>query len=139
MSNSAGTMLRQFMTFAALGVVGTMAHYVTLFVCVEAFGLDPVLASTVGFVVGALVNYYLSRAYVFRSSVSHVTGVPKFFTVAIIGMILNASIMSLIMFLIKTHYIVAQLIATGFVLIWNFFGNRFWTFAPDDKRRSEKV
>jgi putative flippase GtrA len=26
------------------------------------------------------------------------------------------------------HYVLAQLITTGIVLVWTFFANRFWTF-----------
>ena len=27
------------------------------------------------------------------------------------------------------HYLLAQLVTTGLVLVWTFAGNRFWTFA----------
>lgn len=136
MPDSVGIIVRQFLSFAGLGLIGTSAHYATLFTLVEALALNPVLASSVGFVVGALVNYYLTRTYTFRSSTPHVYGLPKFAMVAAVGMFLNTSIMSLITFFTSIHYIVAQIVATGIILIWNFLGNRFWTFAPGSKNKT---
>ena len=38
----------QFMQFAGVGVIGTVAHYVLLVMLVEAFGANAVAASTAG-------------------------------------------------------------------------------------------
>ena len=55
--------------------------------------------------------------------------VSKFAAVATIGFLLNAFFMWLGVDLLHTHYLVAQIITTGLVLIWSFLGNRFWTFS----------
>ena len=63
--------LKQFIKFSGVGVVGTAVQYATLFILVQLAGVYPVLASTAGFVLGAFVNYYLNYIYTFRSSKSH--------------------------------------------------------------------
>lgn len=136
MSDSPGTILRQFIRFASVGVIGTLSHYTTLVILVEAVTLGPVPASAIGFVVGAFVNYYLNRVYTFQSSIPHINGLPKFLAVAVAGAILNVSIMTLAITYFSIHYLVVQVIATGVVLAWNFLGNRLWTFEDASKETS---
>lgn len=118
---------RQFLSFCALGTVGTFAHYLVLVSGVELGG-DPVVSSTLGVIVGALVNYVLSYYYVFRSNNSHPRTITKFFTVAVFGLGLNALVLSSAIYGLRLHYLVGQVLATGIIVIWNFVGNRWWTF-----------
>ena len=120
--------LRQFIKFSGVGVVATAVPYATLFILVQLAGVYPVLASTAGFVLGAFVNYYLNYIYTFKSSKSHFEAMPKFFTVASVGLCLNAMIMEFCISFFGFPYIIAQLIATALVLLWNFAATRMWTF-----------
>jgi putative flippase GtrA len=120
---------RQFVTFAGVGVIGTSGHYATLIVLVEAFNVNPVYATTVGFVIGALINYILNYKYTFQSDKSHVEAVTKFFTVASIGAVVNSTIMFLGESILQFNYLLVQITATGIVLMENFLLNKWWTFA----------
>jgi len=120
--------LRQFLKFAGVGVVGTAAQYTTLFVLVHFADIYPVAASTAGFILGAFVNYYLNYIFTFESSKPHFEAMPKFFSVAAVGLLLNGLIMEFFISFFSFPYIIAQLIATGLVLLWNFAANRMWTF-----------
>lgn len=120
--------LGQFLCFSGIGVIGTLAHYTTLITLVQMAGVTPVLASAGGFVLGALVNYVLNYRYTFRSNSRHHEAIIKFFTIALVGLVLNTLIISLAIDILSLHYLLAQVIATGLVLIWNFTGNRWWTF-----------
>jgi len=126
MLRSKNHVLGQFLRFSGVGAIGTSGHYATLLILVEFARVNSVIASGTGFVVGALINYHLNKEYTFRSAVSHRTGLPKFMTIAFIGLVLNTMTMSIIAG--KLHYLLAQIIATSMVLIWNFLGNKFWTF-----------
>ena len=121
-------LMRQFLGFAAVGVVGTAAHFATLLILVQKFHADPVWSSVIGFIVGAAVNYLLSYRVVFRSRKRHVEAMSQFFSVAGVGLLLNAAIMAFAVQTLGWHYLVSQILATGTVLLWNFAGNRFWTF-----------
>ena len=101
--------IRQFFSFAAVGAVGTAAHYST-------------------FIVGALVNYTLNYRLTFQSSKLHRDSMPKFFLVALFGLGFNTAIMAFVTEVWRLHYLLAQILATGGVLVWNFTVNRFWTF-----------
>jgi putative flippase GtrA len=135
MAQSHFTVVRQFLSFCALGAVGTLAQYLVLVVGVE-LGRGPVVSSTLGFIVGALVNYTLSYYYVFRSNSSHSHTITKFFTVAIFGLGLNAFVLSSAIYGLRLHYLAGQVLATGIVVIWNFVGNRWWTFREAEYGKS---
>ena len=119
----------QFIQFASVGAVGTMAHYGLLVLLVEMLGVNSVAASTAGATLGALVNYVLNRRYTFRSEKRHREALTKFLVIAASGLALNASFMLIFVETLGLYYLVAQVLSTGLVLVWNFIGNRFWTFS----------
>jgi putative flippase GtrA len=119
----------QFIQFAGVGAVGTLAHYLALVMLVEMIGTNAVVASTLGATLGALVNYVLNRRYTFRSGKRHTEALTKFLVVAAIGLTLNALLMLVFFDTLDFHYLAAQVISTVLVLTWNFVGNKLWTFS----------
>lgn len=120
--------IKQFVSFAAVGAVGTLAHYSALIAMVQVMHFNPVVSSGVGFVIGALVNYVLNYRLTFRSTKLHRDSMPKFFIVALSGLVFNTAIMEFVTVILKQHYLVGQVLATAVVLVWNFSVNRSWTF-----------
>jgi len=116
------------MRFAGVGVIGTVAHYLLLVMLVEMLGTNVVPASTAGATLGALVNYALNRRYTFRSKKRHGEALAKFLVIAALGLALNSSFMLIFVEILNIYYLLAQVLSTGLVLVWNFAGNRFWTF-----------
>jgi putative flippase GtrA len=119
---------RQFFSFAGVGIVGTAAHYLALLSLIKFAYVRPVAASSAGFMLGALVNYGLNYCITFHSQKRHREAMVKFFAVALVGLVLNFSIMKLGTEVLTQNYLVIQVIATGIVLTWNFIANRSWTF-----------
>ena len=118
----------KFIRFAGVGVFGTAAHYLVLVLMVESLGARPVFASCAGFLVGALVNYSLNYRFTFQSNRRHRKALPRFYLVATVGFILNAVIMMWLAEKLGLPYILAQITATGLVLVWGFTANSLWTF-----------
>ena len=118
----------EFFRFSCVGAIGTGAHYTVLVVMIRFFRVSPVAASTCGFVAGALINYILNYRWTFKSQKKHKSAMPNFFFIAVIGMIFNAAIMSLLVNSFEVHYLISQIAATFVVLLWNFSGNKIWTF-----------
>jgi putative flippase GtrA len=122
------TTISQFLMFAGIGAIGTVGHYTTLIVLVQFWRVDPVFASTFGFVVGAVVNYILNYQFTFQSNKRHREALTKFLIVAIIGAGINGLIMYAGVENTNINYLVIQIFATIIVLIWNFVLNKLWTF-----------
>jgi putative flippase GtrA len=121
----------QFLAFASAGGIGTAAHYLLLLALVMGWAVNPVLASALGFLAGLLVNYLLSHHWVFRSRRRHLETAFKFLVIAGAGLALNTGLMQIAISMAGIHYLLAQVLATAVVLLWNFAGNRFWTFADE--------
>lgn len=122
------------MRFGAVGAIGTAAHYAVLIWLVEMFEVNVVLATTMGFFVGAIVNYALSFRTVFGSTQEHTVALPRFLTVAALTGALNAAIMWTLTSMMPVHYLLAQLVATGIAFFCNYAFNSLWTFRSRTRR-----
>ena len=118
----------EFIRFIIIGGTATALHYLILIALVQTGAADAVVASSIGFSVSAVLNYVLNRSLTFKSRARHIDSFPKFFLVAITGLLINGSIIWLLLATGLMHYLLAQVIATGTTLIWNFLLNKFWTF-----------
>ena len=121
-------LLAQFIRYGGAGTVGTAAHFATLAALVQLAGAGAVAASTVGAVVGAVINYALNYRFTFASRRAHHVALPRFGAISVAGILLNAAVLSVVLDLVRPHYLVAQAVATGTVLIAGFLANRRWTF-----------
>ncbi|MGB1141445.1 MAG: GtrA family protein [Halioglobus sp.] len=120
--------VKQLRSFAAVGIVGTAVHYLVLVALVSSGSAHPVPASALAFTGGAVVNYTLNYRFTFASRKRHVEAASKFYVVALVGLLINSAIMALGVNTLDWHYLLTQLLATGIVFIWNFAGNKVWTF-----------
>ncbi len=121
----------QFLVFATIGAIGTSGHYAVLILLVQLLHVAPVLATTLGFVVGALINYALNYRITFKSNKKHREAMTKFLVVAGLGAVANGAIMSLGVNTFDVHYLIIQLLATCIVLVFNFMANKYWTFSDN--------
>lgn len=120
--------LKQFIIFTAIGGIGTLGQYLALVALVETGVLTAVPASIIGFIIGAIINYFLNYRFTFGSTKSHKEAMSKFFLVAALGAAINTALMYVGIHVLKFYYLLAQIVATGLVLLWNFIANKLWTF-----------
>ena len=122
--------LTRFLKFCVVGFSGTAIDFGLTWLCKEVFKIPKFLANAIGFVVAATSNYILNRIWTWGST-SEQVGVEyaKFFTVSLIGLGLNTLILYIFNEKIKFNFYVSKVIATGVVMLWNFFANNFFTFA----------
>lgn len=116
-----------FFRYCMTGGIGTAAQYVILVVGAQVLGM-PVVFSSLGSVVGACINYFINYHYTFGSRQSHLTTMHRFFGVALMGFFLNTIIMGFCIHELQLHYLLAQCLSTGIVLVWGFTVNLIWTF-----------
>jgi putative flippase GtrA len=120
--------LPQFIRYAGAGAIGTAAHYAVLVALVQGVQVGVVAASTAGAVTGAGINYFLNHRFTFGSQEPHGRALPRFATVAALGIVLNALVLAAVLAIFGPHYLVAQVAATLAVLVAGFLANRAWTF-----------
>mgnify|MGYP001014430827 CR=1 FL=1 len=121
--------IRQFLTFASVGLVATLAHYGVLIALVEGLRAPVVAATSCGFLAGASVSYALNQRLTFKARPALMAGFAKFALVGLVGAGFNALIVGGLTRL-GLHYLLAQMAATGLVLFWNFYASRRFVFRP---------
>lgn len=126
-STPANISLRSAFTFLVVGGFTTGIQYLIMALLIWAADLSALLASSIGFVVSAVVNYLLNARLTFRSKKTHANTLPRFVVTASIGLLLNFLVLKgLTSF--GMHVALAQVITTICVLIWNYTINAIWTF-----------
>lgn len=111
-----------------VGLVATSLHYAILIALVQIAGAPPVPAALCGFVVGGVLSYRLNRRHTFGSERPHEEAAWRFGLVAGVAFLMTYLSMRLTVENWRVPYLVAQVITTGFVMIWTFAANRLWTF-----------
>ena len=121
----------KFARFAGVGIVATAIQYAILVALVQGFGAEPTPASTLGFAVSVVFNYFANRRWTFRSARAHARAAPRFFVVQFFGLCLNGLLLYLGAEILGVNYLLAQLFATAVVLVSNFSAHLLWSFAAD--------
>lgn len=142
----------RFLKFSVVGTIGAVVDFGTLYLLHVVVGLPIVLANTCSFTAAVLSNFTWNRYWTYPDSRSKPirTQLVQFFVVNIAGWGINTGILLLLRYpcvslvgaatramaldltpelLYKLGYNLAKAIATGVVLFWNFFVNRFWTYS----------
>ncbi len=142
----------RFLKFSVVGTIGAVVDFGTLYLLHMVVGFPIVLANTCSFTAAVLSNFTWNRYWTYPDSRSKPirTQLLQFFVVNIAGWGINTGILVLLRYpcvalvgtvtrslalsltpemLYKLGYNLAKAIATGVVLFWNFFVNRFWTYS----------
>ena len=119
---------QKFFRFACVGGIATAVQYCILTALVIFSHLDPVWASGIGFTASSLINYLLNYRFTFNSTKSHTKTAPIFIFLSLSGLSINTATMWALTQLENIHFLLAQIVSTGVVLIFNFWGNSKWTF-----------
>jgi len=116
----------QFIQHLATGVIAMATHYVVMWLALSA-QFQPVLATTFGFVVGAITKFVFSYFHIFDPEKDVVTAVPHYVLALALQMALNAGLLSLFLAMDLPVW-PAQLLTTGLLAGFNFVVYKFWVF-----------
>ena len=91
------------------------------------------LATAAGFITGLAVNYILSITFVFKSAKEQNKGKTVgafllFAVIGVIGLLLSEGGMYLFFDLAGIHFMLAKIIVTGIVLLWNYIARKLLIF-----------
>ncbi|CAM2139330.1 membrane protein of unknown function [Pararobbsia alpina] len=131
--------IQRFVGYAGVGASGTAIQYVVVAVLVEAglFGIVP--AACLGTTAGAIVNYGLNCRYVFRTRIVHWLTAPRFFSVALLGVVLNGALMALLVERMNMPWFAAQCAATACVMPLTYIASAVWAFGSEREDRFEWI
>lgn len=113
------------------GSIAASAIFVLLALQVELLSVPPLVASTVCFVVGSLINYSLQYHWTFQADGPHSVMFVRFSLVTLATMTLNIGLFWVFTEVFQIHYLIAQGLAIGLIVVVNFLINKHYTFAAD--------
>lgn len=138
-----GKLIRQFAKFVIVGGINTGIDFLILnslmYVTGITTGLELFALNSFSFSIAVVNSYFMNKRWTFQDK-TKIEQEPikfsEFFIISIIGLIINGLVLTGI-----TSYIpvlfglstvlwanIAKLMATGFSLIWNFIGYKFFVF-----------
>ena len=112
----------QIFNFAIVGVIATLIDFVFLYLFKEVCHFPVVVANSLSFAISVIYNYFASLTFVFDVDKSKSQGrnFVIFMVCSIIGLVLNDLIVWVITDICHIYYMVSKVIATVFVMIFNF-------------------
>lgn len=112
----------QFFRYIFVGGIAAVVNILTLFVLTDIFKIYYIISSILGFILGLIVNYLLSKLLVFTKE-SFNNKKKEFISYAIIGVIglgIDTLFMYLFTSLFEVYYLLSKIISTIITFIWNF-------------------
>jgi putative flippase GtrA len=120
------TLYRKATSFVLVGCLATAIQYVILAILVR-LGWNAAVASGTGFVINVSIGYWMNYQFTWSSGKNHRETMTKYLVSCLVGLCLNISIVY-VLTSIGLFYLLAQVIATGLTMFFNFFSNDLWTF-----------
>lgn len=112
----------QFLRYIFVGGISAVINIGTLYILKDIVNIHYLIANAIGFILGLITNYCLSKMLVFTKERMN-NFLVEFIVYALIGLI-GLGIDSLLMWILTSklniYYIISKIFSTMLVFIWNF-------------------
>jgi putative flippase GtrA len=115
--------------FLVIGGFSAILEIVLLVLLVEWIGLGYLLSNSIAFLVVNMINFLLSKYWVFAAG-TRKKGVEigLFYFVVLIGLALNQAVMFILVEFMSFDYKISKVAAILVTVIWNYFGKKNLVF-----------
>jgi len=132
--------VRQFVKFCIVGASSFAIDFGISFILHFYFNINLKVAKTLSFAIAVTNGFIWNNKWTFQNSGTKAAHekYAKFAAVNVVGWVLNLGIVTTVVAAetgswtnqqpSKMVFLIATLVATGVVVIWNFFANKHWTF-----------
>lgn len=130
----------RFIKFSIVGFSGFIVDFGITALLHEVLGVGPYVSNIMGFTIAATTNYILNRTWTFGSDNPNIQAeFIRYIIVSVVGLGINNLILAAYMELVNLDLVItpslilssfwiAKTLATGVVMFWNYFINKFFTF-----------
>lgn len=121
-------LLIQIFKFGIVGVIATIIDFASIYVLREFLHIHVIVANTLSFCIATIYNYIASITWVFNvgSEKDPKKNFILFIVFSIIGLLLNDFIMWFSIDKFNIYYLLGKIIATCFVMIFNFITRKLF-------------
>jgi putative flippase GtrA len=128
-------MIKEFKKFISYFFVGGMAAIVEWlsFAIFNSFS-NYNIATIIAFLLATIFNYYLGKYLTFKNCKQSKNDIISVFIVSGIGLVFNVILMNLFIRILKLKYqMIAKILSTGIVFIWNYISRRLFIYKEEIK------
>lgn len=120
----------QFFKYIIVGAMAFITDFIVLFILTDFFGFYYIFSASIAFIIGLMVNYYLSINWVFnkRNLSNKWIEFQIFAIIGIIGLFLNAFLIWILTDCIGFYYLYSKIITAILILFWNFTARKIILF-----------
>ncbi len=122
--------IKKFISYFMVGGMAAIVEWVT-FAVFNSF-CSYVIATIISFIIATTANYFLGKAMTFKNYKKSKTDVIAVFGVSAVGLLLNVMFMHILIEII--HFpieLLAKIISTGLVFIWNYISRRLFIYKEE--------
>ncbi|MDO4537838.1 MAG: GtrA family protein [Coriobacteriales bacterium] len=129
-------LIQQVLKFGVVGFLAFGVDYGVLMLLTQAFGMEPVLAAGISFIVSLVFNYLASMRFVFkhRDDMSRSREFIIFLILSAIGFGINELVIWAGTALLgrgALELTFVKVLATAIVMVWNFVSRKKWLDAGE--------
>jgi putative flippase GtrA len=112
-----------------VGGIATVADWGLFYLCEAVVKIHYLLALVMAFIAGIIVNFILSKIWVFNSKRYQLKKEFIFFTIiGLLGLIFSILMMKSMIEFLNILPMIARMLTTFLVLIWNFAARKYLLF-----------
>jgi putative flippase GtrA len=128
-SRQSQDVVSQFVRFGISGIFTAGIDFLFLIFLVEIISIHYFVASALAFTLGVILNYFISRSWVFGRGKFHYSAeFVGFFVASSIGLFINQAVLWMLTGCIAVDYRMAKIISICVVSGWNFVTKRYFIF-----------
>lgn len=116
----------QFFRYAFVGGIATVVDWAVQY-SLTVLWVHYLIAAIFAFLSGLVVNYFLSKIFVFKAQEAKVNAALEFVIYALIGAIglgITVGLMFLLTDIAGLYFMLSKVITTVIVLFWNYFARK---------------
>jgi putative flippase GtrA len=114
--------------FTIVGIVATCVHISIVWVLIEQFRIETLLANLLAFLTAFIVSFTGQHLWTFRSNRNWLSALSRFFPVSFSGFILNNIVLITLLdmgFMSDAH---AAMLSACIIPVMTYLAGRFWAF-----------
>lgn len=121
-------LINQIAKFGVVGGLAFLIDYGIMALLTEVFSVNYLLSTTISFIISVIFNYIMSIFWVFDvdQDKNKRTVFTVFIVLSVIGLLLNDLFMWVFVDGMMIHYLIAKIIATFLVMIYNFITRKLF-------------
>lgn len=118
----------QVMRYGLVGICAASTHGLVAMALFHVLAVQPTLSNFAGFMSGAIISYFGSYYFTFKSTDGHRRSIPRFVLVWLIGIAINVGLFQTLLSLYAVPFALNVFIAIVLTPIAQYLMLKFWAF-----------